>query len=299
MSSHPFEEIVAPRSIGNTGVRRTTCELERTDTGFEATIIVEGSIASLKAAVTGSYKLGTSISVLDVANLEITKSRLETKPGNLGVLTVTATRERTDADDSEDEGGEDDPGGTTPPSTPEPAFHMEVDFSTITRPISENVAFTSITATEWEAIRRWQSLESNSAYSGRYAAFQAPTAAALAKEGGPDAANDNDWAALEASHGSAKYAELVSKGVEEYMVVVPVIRKTSVGGSVAASRAGQRDTPPQFDNLAGAWLKTADRWTRDSKRGKWTHSEEWTGFESLDSTLYPTTSSGGSSSSSS
>lgn len=274
---------------GNVAARSTTKELQRTDTGFEATVILEGALASLKSAAKGTYKLGAEITVLDVGDLEITKSRLETKPGGLGVLTVTATRERNTDDDSDDSGGGEGGGGGGGGSTPDSTYHLEVDFTTITRPIAENSAFASITAAEWEAIRRWESLAGNPAYAGRYAALASPTLAATKKPDGPDAANDDDWASLETAHKSDKYAGLVLKGVEEYMVPVPVVRKTSVGGTVAATRVGQREDPPgDLSGLAHAWLKTADRWTRDSKHGKWTHSEEWTGFDSLDSTLYPT-----------
>lgn len=290
MSDHPFGNLASPRSIGNTGGRRTTCELERTDTAFEATVVVEGSLSSVMTAAVGAYKLGSKITVLDVSNLEITKSRLETKTGGLGVLTVTASRERTTEDDGDDEGGEGGGGGGGGGSS-EANYHLEVDFSTITRPIAENVAFNAITDTEWEAIRRWQSLAGKSEYSARYSKFQAPTEAALEKADGPNVSDDADWEDLETSHKSDKYAALIAKGVEEYMVTVPVVRKTSSGGSVTATAVGQRENPPQFGNLANAWLKTADRWTRDSKRGKWTHSEEWTGFETLDATLYPTHSS--------
>ena len=298
MSGNTPTPTTALHLVGSSAARTTNSELERTDTGFEATVTIEGSIDSLKTAATGTYKLGASLTVLGVSNLEITKSRLETKPGGIGVLTVTASSERkTDANGDEvapsSDSGQGGGGGN---DTPENNFHMEVDFSTITRPISQHSTFAAMDDADWEAIRRWQSLESNSAYSGRYSAFQTPTAAAAAKDGGPSVSDDNDWEDLadDYSEEAAKYAELVSKGVEEYMVVVPVVRKTSVGGSVSASRVGQRNDPPQFSNLAGAWLKTADRWTRDSKRGKWTHAEEWTGFESLDDTLYPPASGGGS-----
>lgn len=296
MSGNTPTPTTALHLVGSSAARTTNSELERTDTGFDATVTLEGSIDSLKTAATGTYKLGATLTVLGVSQLKITKSRLETKPGGLGLLTITATRGSTTDDDEEEEGGGEGGGGGGGEDTPAANFHMEVDFSTITRPISEHSAFATMDDADWQAIRRWQSLESNSAYSGRYSAFQTPTAAAAAKDGGPSVSDDNDWEDLadDYSAEAAKYAELVSKGVEEYMVVVPVVRKTSVGGSVSASRVGQRNDPPQFSNLAGAWLKTADRWTRDSKRGKWTHAEEWTGFESLDDTLYPPASGGGS-----
>ena len=283
----PVDPIPGLTHIGNVEPRSTTYELERTDTGFEATVTIEGAITGLKAAVKGTYKMGAKITVLDVADLEITKSRLGSKPGGVGVLTVTATRERNDSDDEEEQEGGGGGGGGG--DNPEATFHVEVDYTTVTRPIADNPAFAGIDAEGWAQIRRWQALAGNSALAQRYAAFDAPTILASEKEGGPDPNDNSDWNALPTANNVKAYAQLVYKGVEEYMVQVPVIRKTSVGGSVSASRVGQQDTPSTTTGIESSyqWLKTADRWIRDSKRGKWTHSEEWSGFDSLNPTLYP------------
>jgi hypothetical protein len=68
------------------------------------------------------------------------------------------------------------------------------------------------------------------------------------------------------------------------------VRKTeytvSGPGSGASSRCGRRDEPEKFDDLADAWLKTADSWSKTGN-SRWEHRQEWSGFDSLDEDLYP------------
>lgn len=89
-----------------------------------------------------------------------------------------------------------------------------------------------------------------------------------------------------------KFCQKLAKGIAAYQVQVPVVRKTShdVTGPVSASgdvsRCGQREDPPKFSDLATAWLKTADSWSKTGL-SKWEHRQEWSGFDSLDPDLYP------------
>ena len=96
------------------------------------------------------------------------------------------------------------------------------------------------------------------------------------------------WAPLTGN--ALKFCQKLAKGISAYQVQVPVVRKTETTvngpGSNASSRCGMRDTPPKFSNLADAWLKTADSWTKTGS-SKWEHCQEWSGFDSLDPDLYP------------
>ena len=113
--------------------------------------------------------------------------------------------------------------------------------------------------------------------------------AVAVKEGGADPSDDDDWVELsDLSETAQKYAEKIAKGIEEFMVQVPVYRKTSTTSDIGnSSGVWARSSPGGHAPSGYVWLKTADNYHRDTKHGRWTHSEEWTGFASLDSDLYP------------
>lgn len=271
---------------GNTAPRITGRKLQRTDTGLTGTVTVEGKLSDLEtqagrapAAGAGGYKVGSSLSVLGTS-LKISQTELQSAPGGMGKLIVTATA------------GETQSGGGSGGGEVTPAYHMELDFSTVTKRLSEHPAFANLDNDDWGEIAKWEALKGQEKFLGKWAAFNYPTDSALDKAAGPDPADDEDWSTLDATEQA--YAELVMKGVQEYFVQVPVVRRTSqaaLNDTQTVSRCGQREDPPQFASLAAAWLKTADRWSRDSKHGSWQHHEEWSGFDSLDETLYPTGSS--------
>lgn len=271
-------------SRGNTAPRITSRKIVRGETAHTATIVLEGKLSDLSGQAAGDWKLGTKCTVLGLDDLEVAQSELQTRPGGLGTLTVTATRPTRHG-----EGGGGG-GGASPISTS--LFHVEVDFTTITKPLAEHPAFSELDDIAWAAIHRWEALAGNSLYSGRYAAFQVPTYIGANKADGPDPSADADWAdLLEQGERALEYAKRKIKGIEEYMVQVPVIRKTSSESAkvIVDSHVGQRETPDTATGIEGAyaWLKTTDRWSRDGRRGKWTHEEEWTGFDRLDPLLYP------------
>ena len=272
---------------GDCGWRVTKKKLLSTDTGLTATITIEGKLSDLEslAGSSGSYRVKQNITVFG-KTLNITQSELTNEPGGLGQLLVTATAGQTT-------GGGGGGGGSATPT-----YHFELDFTTVTRPLaefkSEQCDFTAISDENWTMIWRWESLKGKTEYAGRYANFYAPTEAACKKEGGPVAALDDDWEQFteEDFETELKYVQLVAKGVTEFFCQVPVIRKTSQDSldTATPSKCGERDdsnVDGKFQGLANAWLKTADRWLRDSKHGSWQHYEEWSGFDHLDETLYP------------
>ena len=78
----------------------------------------------------------------------------------------------------------------------------------------------------------------------------------------------------------------------------PVLRRTQLRrGNVSGASAGRIEDPPvDFGTLPRqstgsdfVWFKTADRSVRAGKHGKWQRIEEWTGFDTVDTDLYPGT----------
>lgn len=81
------------------------------------------------------------------------------------------------------------------------------------------------------------------------------------------------------------------KGVTSYLLFIPVLKKTSSGYQPpSTSAAGHVEVPPGFPSVPTGYtfIKTADRGQRTGKNKKWERQEEWTGFDTVDSDLYPT-----------
>ena len=266
---------------GNDNARVTGEKLTVTETQATATVTLKGALSKVTTVMGSTYKVGSKMTVLGTSELEITQLDLEREDGGIGRLTVTASKGLDK--DKDDDGGD---------QQPEKSYHVELDFTTVTKPLSGHPEYGSkISAADWEAIRRWESLKGESRYAGRYAAFESPTTAAAQKEDGPDPSLAGDWAGLA---GRAKdYAEHLARGVTEYMVQVPVVRRTKqekFNENDTISKVGKKvssdDVPKPFRSTADVWMKTADRWSRDSKHGYYNHYEEWSGFDELDEVLY-------------
>lgn len=288
---------------GNMAARETNHALEETEDGYTGTFEIVGSLANVKTAggraaaydaTTGELttvggKVGTSVKVFG-KTLQITKTELSAERGGTGKLKVTAAAEKkTEVDDPEN------PGQTVEVDS----YRFEIDFSlqgksleTLSRNGHDYAAmFETPASAACKALRRWKNIKSEEKYFARWAALEAPTEEAANKEGSADPAIDSDWETLSSvSALAAEYAGKVANGVEEYLVQVPVVRKvTTTRNAPHASTAGQRENLPSGAPTitgVGAWLKTGDSWTKDTKHGKWTRTEEWTGFASLDEDLY-------------
>jgi hypothetical protein len=78
---------------------------------------------------------------------------------------------------------------------------------------------------------------------------------------------------------------MIRAGIDSVMSFVPVVTKSTPNSTAPTVNAcGVRSTPPV--TITGyEWLKTADR--RTKRNNRWSREEEWTGFERLDSALYP------------
>lgn len=177
---------------------------------------------------------------------------------------------------------------------------VSIDYTLVAHPIETHPAFEKLRKSrpaQYKNFRRWDAIPDEAAFMGRKAAFQYPNDAGLAAAaedpdnttGLPDPETDACWDELGGD--ALKLAQLKDKGVDDYLVVVPVVRRTtqtvSCGNRDASAGKRATDVPSRFKGCAKAWLKTVSRWSRSARTGRWTHEEEWSGFEELDETLYP------------
>lgn len=208
-------------------------------------------------------------------------------PGGIAEVVVTCT-------DSDGSGG-----GGSGASTQQET--VSIDYTLVAHPIETHPEFVKLreqgNGAAYGNYRRWAAIPDEQAFLARKTAFQYPNAAGRAAvaadpdnaTGLPDPANNAYWDTLQGN--ALKLAKLKDSGVDDYLVVVPVVRRTTQAVSCGSrdASAGKRatDVPSRFRGCAKAWLKTVSRWSRSTRTGRWTHEEEWSGFESLDETLYP------------
>lgn len=87
---------------------------------------------------------------------------------------------------------------------------------------------------------------------------------------------------------AVSFFDKCEKGNDQYAMSRPVVRRTRRSRStLTPGPLNIRQTPPAFASLATVWKKTADRVTRTGRQHTWEQFEEWTGFDSLDTDLYP------------
>ena len=271
---------------GNLHPRGIKTRLETSETEATGTIERIGKTTELQSELS-TYAVGGSVTIFG-KSLNISRTVLESGEAGVGKLTVTATKEVEET--------EMDPVTGQPVTTP--VFTEELEWQLQNKPLSEFAGtapmdfatlFSTPASAAYQGLARWLDARDESKYVARTAAFQTPTVEAANKEGGADPSDDDDWVELsDLSETAQKYAEKIAKGIEEFMVQVPVYRKTSTTSDIGnSSGVGSRSSPGGHAPSGYVWLKTADNYHRDTKHGRWTHSEEWTGFASLDSDLYP------------
>ena len=220
--------------------------------GDSATIVRRGLYAQLEA---GRPNKGARISY-GGAILNVVATRLRRDRGTLGTLTIELGAVDDVADDPQQE-------------------TLELDFTICERPLDRHPLYADIFQPEDDdfadmlAIRAWE-METDPAKKFQFKYLTA----------------SSTYGTL--SSGAQAYAKKLLAGIEAYFVQVPVVRKTSqLARAVTSSNAGQREAPPEFAVVASAWLKTADKILRRGAKGAWERVEEWTGFDSLDSDIYP------------
>jgi hypothetical protein len=149
---------------------------------------------------------------------------------------------------------------TEPPSKTEEQDTptIEVEWVELRKKLEENAHFSGLSATDFANARKWADDPDN--YTGP--SFGEGTAL-------------------------SKFATLLAKGVTEFSIAVPVVRKTTNSAtSLTTGGAWFRSTP---NPTVPGWefLKTADRVSKQGK--KYQRTEEWTGAKSWDTDLYPST----------
>jgi hypothetical protein len=84
-------------------------------------------------------------------------------------------------------------------------------------------------------------------------------------------------------------AQRIAKGQTNYMVFVPVARKTSytVSNTIVPGECGKQSTPPASCRAPAGYtyVKMADKMIRRSSG--YERCEEWVGFDAVDSILFP------------
>jgi hypothetical protein len=276
---------VSTTKKGNTDVRLVNSRLEdREDDGKTLVLTYRGARDKAAAWLRG-HKVGDKFSdwgqTLPAKNIAAS-----VLPGGLVEIVVSCAE------------GDATGGGGSGSSTANEV--VSIDYTLVAHPIETHPKFATLRKShldQYTKFRRWFTIPDDPVFAAIKAAFKTPSAAGLAAvaadenntTGLPDPDTAAHWEELAGD--ALALAKLKDKGIEDYLVVVPVVRRTTT-----AVACGNRDTscgkratdvPGRFKACAKAWLKTVSRWSRSTRTGRWTHEEEWSGFEELDETLYP------------
>jgi len=115
-----------------------------------------------------------------------------------------------------------------------------------------------------------------------------------AKKYFPDPNKTSKDDAKELSDNAKDYASKILNGTDSYLLFNPICRRTTTTLAVPAeSKAGHLEVPqgnfPKKLIQGWSWLKTADRSTQSGSHARWERIEEWTGTNTWDPDLYPST----------
>jgi hypothetical protein len=209
----------------------------------------------------------------DMAGYRVTNSRVRRQAGGIGRLSVTAEAEGTSV-------GVTDNNDAT-------STQLEIEWAQVEKPLRQHPMYKAdgaheLDATELADLERWEH-ETDTAIKGAFQFKDKPeaeTATALT----PDAA-----------HLAAK----LLKGIDSYLLYLPILRKTTNHPrQPTTGNCGTTGIPTDFPSrpmrsvsegvwVAYVWLKTADRATNSGEHNTWQRIQEWTGFDEVDTDLYP------------
>lgn len=260
------------KTIGNIAARLSLEDsvVKLADASATATLVYKGDLAQLKATAAGFTVGLTSSAVpskLDISGgtYKVTGVEITGGPGGTGRLTVGLAAVSNSA-------------VTILPT--EKGVDWQLDWTLVEKPLEQHPDFAALftESSTYAKIETWKKL-SDYGYITEKAQFTVSN----------DLDNPTVWSPLTGD--ALKFCQKLAKGISAYQVQVPVVRKIEFTvngpGLNASSRCGMRQKPPKFDNLADAWLKTADSWAKNGQ-SRWEHRQEWSGFDSLDPDLYPT-----------
>lgn len=255
---------------GNINARLSMEEsfVDLADADATATLVYSGALAQLKAKAS-DFTVGETTSAVPAelnisgGHFRVARVKLTGGPGGTGRLTVALASSAN--------------GAVTVIPT-EKAVDWQVEWTLVERPLEQHPTFAELFTSpgSLSAIEKWKNLPDK--YIAQKSQFRVPD-------------NIDDPSVWTPLSGNTKlFCEKLAKGISAYQVQVPVVRKTettvSGPGLNASSKCGRRENPPKFDTLADDWLKTADSWSKTGS-SRWEHLQEWTGFDSLDPDLYP------------
>ena len=257
---------------GNVAARLSMEEsgVKLADASATATLVYRGDLANLKAKA-GGFTVGqTSSAVPSNLNIsgdtfKVTGIEITGGPGGTGRLTIGLSAVSNSS-------------VTVLPT--EKGVDWQLEWTLVEKSLEQHPTFAPLFADSAciADIEKWKKLSDYDEYITKKSQFLVPD----------NIEEPNTWYSL--SGDTLKFCQKLAKGIAAYQVQVPVVRKieTTVNGPGlnASSRCGMRQAPPKFADLANAWLKTADSWSKNGQ-SKWEHVQAWSGFDSLDEDLYP------------
>ncbi len=259
--------------IGSVAARLSMedCVVKLADASATATLVYRGNLTELKTTA-GGFTVGETTTAvpsdLDISGdpFKVTGVEITGGPGGTGRLTVGLSAAA---------------GGAVTVQPTEKGVDWQLDWTLVERSLEEHPDFAALftSAATLCAIEKWKNIKEK--YIDYKFQFKVPD----------DIEKPTAWTSLTGK--ALEFCQKLAKGTIAYQVQVPVVRKieTTVNGPGhnASSRCGMSEAPPKFSDLADAWLKTADSWSKTGQ-SKWEHRQEWSGFDSLDTDLYPASS---------
>jgi hypothetical protein len=209
----------------------------------------------------------------DMAGYRVTNSRVRRQAGGIGKLTVTAEAEGTSVSITDNNDAT--------------STQLEKEWTQLEKALKQHPMYgvdgsKELTPADRANLQRWEDEPDQAIKS----AFQYK-------------ANPESKYSIALDPHPAHLAAKLLKGRDSYMLYMPVLRKTTnhprepTNGNCATTGAPSGfSVLPQRKLETGdlvdyVWLKTADRATNSGEHNTWQRIQEWTGFDEVDTDLYP------------
>ena len=209
----------------------------------------------------------------DMAGYRVTNSKVRRQAAGIGRLTITAEANSPSA-------GESDNNDAT-------STQLEKEQAQVEKPLKQHPMYAAggskeLTTANWAQLQRWED-ETDQTIKSQFKYKEKPESTySLALDANP-------------AHLAAK----LLKGRDSYLLYQPILRKTTnhprepetgdcatTGAPTGFARLPKRKTE-EGDLVDYVWVKTADRATNSGENNTWQRMQEWTGFDEVDTDLYP------------
>ncbi len=99
--------------------------------------------------------------------------------------------------------------------------------------------------------------------------------------------SDENSQSLDLPASLTDWATLYNKGIQDFVTYQPVVSATQTYESrPTPTGIGTKEDPPEFNDLADDWLKTADNISFDGATRLWSRTRQWTGAHEWPDLLY-------------